>query len=423
MSRDNTKLSLKVMFNKHKSKVLFAEANTDFVEILLSFLTLPLGKLVTNIRKHYGDEAPAIGSLNTLHQGLANLDSAHFSLPGAKEMLLNPETSFRAECRNLAIDISSSLRERRYYVCEDWECPKSAHKNISLYSDIAKCACGGSLKTVMELLKFSLTSATPLTDVIIKKTQTSFTAATGPETFLPDIQRDDHANPRNLVLQVCLQKSTNKFLFAVATAEFVELLLSFLTVPLGGVEFLLRGNTGLKNIDNLYRSVTNGIDDKYFESLDIKNRLINPKVAQGFFARNDQFLPLSEASPTLYFDFKKNEQKKKMECSFSERDGSRVVRSFNLNEEISSNYVKKQTMCFVKDDLTLSPNLESTFSILDGLGIPFSDVIEMDLQIGLKEALGILKASLISKTALTDALITPMLNKRVKLERQPKQEP
>lgn len=44
-----TKLSLKVVINNDMSKVVFAEADNDFVDVLLSFLTLPLGKVVTNM--------------------------------------------------------------------------------------------------------------------------------------------------------------------------------------------------------------------------------------------------------------------------------------------------------------------------------------------------------------------------------------
>lgn len=41
-----TCLPLKVMINKDNNKVLFAEANTDFINALLSFLALPLVNVV-----------------------------------------------------------------------------------------------------------------------------------------------------------------------------------------------------------------------------------------------------------------------------------------------------------------------------------------------------------------------------------------
>ncbi|KAK6134779.1 hypothetical protein DH2020_031449 [Rehmannia glutinosa] len=74
----DVKFTLKVMINKQKSKVLFAEAGSDFVDVLLSFLTLPLGRIVMVLNDHYGDKTPAIGSLTTLYKGLSNLDDVHF---------------------------------------------------------------------------------------------------------------------------------------------------------------------------------------------------------------------------------------------------------------------------------------------------------------------------------------------------------
>lgn len=39
------KVKLRVMVNKVKAKVLYAEAGKDFVDVLFSFLTLPLGTI------------------------------------------------------------------------------------------------------------------------------------------------------------------------------------------------------------------------------------------------------------------------------------------------------------------------------------------------------------------------------------------
>ncbi|KAL8478281.1 hypothetical protein ACS0TY_030255 [Phlomoides rotata] len=56
-------LPLRVMVNKEKTKVLFAEADSKSISVLLSFLTLPLGRIVKILEKHYADNPPAFGSL------------------------------------------------------------------------------------------------------------------------------------------------------------------------------------------------------------------------------------------------------------------------------------------------------------------------------------------------------------------------
>ena len=80
----------KFVTNKEKSKVLFAEGGSDFVDALLTFLLLPLGTIVKFLNDHY-DKALVIGSLSSLYNGLENLDSIHFLNEDAKSLLLNPK--------------------------------------------------------------------------------------------------------------------------------------------------------------------------------------------------------------------------------------------------------------------------------------------------------------------------------------------
>lgn len=252
---------------------------------------------------------------------------------------------------------------------------------------------------IMDLLKFCLFSATPLTDLVMKKTTKSSTA-TKPE-LLQHIKNGDDAESRKMVLKVFLHKSTDKFLLAEATDEFVEFLFSFLTVPLGGVEYLLGGNTCFKNIDNLYKSVRDVFDDKFFRTPDMKQRLLNPKLPHGYISKN-KFLPLCEESPPVLTNL----------------SGVPLVFKSCIGD---GSFMKDQTMYIVSDDLTVSPfSITSSFSILNGLGFSLLDVKEKDFEIGMEEALGIIKASLTSTTVFTDALINPMLKKPPK---QPKIEP
>ncbi|KAH6780507.1 hypothetical protein C2S52_011744 [Perilla frutescens var. hirtella] len=130
--------------------------------------------------------------------------------------------------------------------------------------------------------------------------------------------------------------------------------------------------------------------------------LINPELPHGYISEN-QFLTLTEGSPP----------------SLKLTNRGKLVSSFKSSKG-QSNFVKGETMYIVSDDLTVTPfTVTSSISIPHALGISLSDVKELDLHIGMEEALHILKASLSSTTVLTDALINPMLNK---LPKPPKQE-
>lgn len=137
-------LSLKVVMNKEKTKVLFAEANSDFINVLLSFLALPLGKLVTILSESYG-AATVPGSLNTLYAGVSNLDETYFCSRNAKQMLLNPQSSCRADFCELALDICNSPQSY-FFVCPKPDCRRLGKKHDFSYSaGLATCDCGKSL--------------------------------------------------------------------------------------------------------------------------------------------------------------------------------------------------------------------------------------------------------------------------------------
>lgn len=188
---------------------------------------------------------------------------------------------------------------------------------------------------------------------------------------------------REIILKVLLQKSTNKLLCAEATEEFVELLFSFLTLPLGGVEFLSGGNTCFKSIDNLYKSISNDIVDECFRTPEIKSCLLNPKLPYGCVSK-EQFLPLGDEEddcyPKLYCEM--DWEDPRIESMYFNAKGGSLVDSFKWSEEL---YLKKHSKFIVTDDLTVSPSLSTSILILRDHGISLSDVKEVELGIGLEE--------------------------------------
>ncbi|KAL8031327.1 hypothetical protein ABFX02_13G016900 [Erythranthe guttata] len=467
--------SLKAVVNKKKTKVLFAEVDSDFADVLLSFLTLPLGTVVRILKKHYGeDQEPSvnnIGSLTTLYNGVANLENASFWTEGCKEILLNPKSlsESEAECRKLKLDISET-QPVEYFTCRNSNCRANNVRFpcLSIYYDNATCCCGATMKRevvrneyrdndgnalsfvgqkmpeandceggvftrnsdssfvisddlrilpnttgfvqslgilgiadtygaelrnvtfgfneIMDLLKASLLSHTPLTDIILNKNQIYDYARTKyePQFSLERIATTKAtSSSKTMNLKLVLQKSTKKLLFAQAEDNFVDFLFSFLAIPLGGVEHVLGGNTYLKSIDNLYRSVADLTDH-----IASKNMLMNPKLHHGYISVN-QILPLSEKYlwPTF-----------KSEWGTIKFSSAKFVRG-------KGKYVKGPRMYKITDDLTVTPfRMTSTISDIESLEIPLSDINEMELQIGLEEGLSILKASLTSTCALTDGL-------------------
>ena len=217
----------------------------------------------------------------------------------------------------------------------------------------------------MKLLKASLTSPTPLSDVILNKT----TLINSPRVPLHHISKEENPNSSSVSLKLVTQKSSGKLLYAQAKEDFVEFLFSFFNIPIGGAEHLMGGKACVKAIDNLYRSASEFIGDKYFKTKGAKKRLMNPKLPLGCISES-HILPLVEASlPANYTD-------------------DLSVFSFEKFPKGKGCYLEGPMNYHVTDDLTVTPFCTvSVFSSLHSLKIPISDVEEREMQIGFKEVI------------------------------------
>lgn len=81
------RVAIRVLVDKEKNKVVYAEAGNDFVDVLFSFLTLPLGTIARFMKKESDNiEAVKVGSLSSLYQSLSDLDEQYLWTRACKEM-------------------------------------------------------------------------------------------------------------------------------------------------------------------------------------------------------------------------------------------------------------------------------------------------------------------------------------------------
>ncbi|KAK4437890.1 hypothetical protein Salat_0123100 [Sesamum alatum] len=476
---EEVKFSLRVMMNKEENKVLFAEVDSSFADVLISFLTLPLGTIVRLLAKHYADEAPRIGSLGTLYQGLVNLDSSNFWTERSKLTLLNPRNSFEPLCRKLKLNIDDS-ELIKYFVCQRSGCKKhkSRQECVSIYGGVENCSCGSPLDTevtfkttdsndagvftehkasflisddlwmspnlvgssikilndlgitdidgleettvvvgikeIVNLLKGSLVSRTLLTDVVLDRSKVVSTSVKS-DLGASLGQITERATSKRMIVKAIIHKATNRVILAQADNDFVDFLFNLLTLPLAKVGSLLDGNTSLGSVDNLYSSVANLKGGIYLK--DFQPMLPTLK----YFFKSEIF-PLTENdTPALYVcrAFSQTGYVTYL-ASEEQEDGFVTCRPLlfkDMNEKES--YVKGPRMFMVTDDLIVTPSsVMSSFSILNRLKIPLSDVEEHAFEIGTKEALSILKACLTSTSALTDGLKPFMKGQSKKMKQE-----
>jgi hypothetical protein len=137
-------VSLKLLLNEKGNKVLFAEAGKDFVDILCSFLTMPLGTIARLVQKESTIGPVTVGCLNSLYKSVADMDQGCFSTDVIQQMLLQPINSAEDYCNTLKHNIDDS-RPVKFFVCDDYTNSSYYHVKdiiISTNKDKHKCHCG-----------------------------------------------------------------------------------------------------------------------------------------------------------------------------------------------------------------------------------------------------------------------------------------
>jgi hypothetical protein len=187
---------------------------------------------------------------------------------------------------------------------------------------------------------------------------------------------DAAATPTTLRMKLLVDTRGQRVLFAEASKEVVDFLFSLLALPLSAVAMLLGpdGGPAAGSVDGLYRSVAN-LQRSFAQpgaNLDALLRPAVPPAAVGCLGPLLLLLP--------------------------ERPGGRTPGGF----------VQGNMMYMVTDDLAVAPmSTISSISVFNALAERggLGAVHERTVQIGHAEALKILKASLESKTVLTDVFL------------------
>jgi len=133
-------VSLKLLLNEKGNKVLFAEAGKDFVDVLCSFLTFPLGTIVRLVEKKSSIGPITVGCLNSLYHSVADLDEGCMWSKTTKQMLLQPSNSAEDYCNTLEINIDDS-QPTKYFVCSWYNLCRYNCLTTSTNKD-KRCRCG-----------------------------------------------------------------------------------------------------------------------------------------------------------------------------------------------------------------------------------------------------------------------------------------
>jgi len=234
----------------------------------------------------------------------------------------------------------------------------------------------------------------------------------------------------SMTIKLMVSKRSHKILYAEAGKDFVDLLFSFLILPTGAIakQALVSKTTKEEDqtkvccITNLYKSV---------ESLSAvlmkadKEVLLDPKVVSTTYTSDILRIqspsppPKPAAPPTYYVCY--NAGSSSYTHSLSTQSGTSVCScGYSVNREVKlvdkppvaakaqvlpTGYVKKSANFVITDDLSVIP-VNSTATIVqlwNKLDVKEpTELEERNVTVGANEVVGLLKAAMVSNTALND---------------------
>ncbi|XP_047092966.1 uncharacterized protein LOC124704750 [Lolium rigidum] len=190
----------------------------------------------------------------------------------------------------------------------------------------------------------------------------------------------------SMKITLAVNRSRNRVLFADAGSDFVDVLLSFLTLPLSALQFCATSSPGC--LSNLTDSVGRLRGSKLLKVEACHDMLLTPP------ATHEHWYATIHDLPSLYVDGRS--------CRCWEIM-ARLVHVYNTSISGSGTFVRCKERFVISDDWTIRPASTSTMQSLSHN--IFYGFEEVEVCVGWPEVVSILKASLSSDTIFTDVFL------------------
>ncbi|KAK8916499.1 hypothetical protein KSP39_PZI022665 [Platanthera zijinensis] len=449
--------------DKERKRVVFVEAGSAFVDVLFSFLTLPLGSIARLVNKQSG-----LGSLDNLYESVVQLDAEHLQTEACKEMLLHPWSVAARQCGNLKIKYIYELYPVLFYICREYNCLIQSTIYYSCTSKVPCGSCGNLMdhkvdwpkktldeggifvndtvdfimtddlrvmqssfakglsilkelqikdasileervvdfgtKDALDLLKRSLVSKNALTEFCFPDACVEASGYSSSSNKDEIVAGEAEAKVENeIILELFLNKRNNEVLCAEVGEDFLNFLFSFLTFPLGSaLGFLSDNNISPLGgcIHNLYSSAKSMSSD-CFKSEICRDMLLTPKLYI-FYEYKKQILKLKEDSLKVVIVSGKITGK-----TFTEQN----PKSAKGKEDNDGAFVTSSKRFMISDNLRVSP-MSLISHMCNEIDIPISELVRKEVSMDKTKAISLLHALLVSKKVLTDVFFPKPIRRR-----------
>ncbi|CAH8379405.1 unnamed protein product [Eruca vesicaria subsp. sativa] len=481
---ENPVISLKLLIDKEKNKVVYAEAGGDFVDILFSFLTLPMGTLARLLEK--SNSSVPIGCFNNIYASVATMSMKHFSTEASKQMLLYPGSLNQDKCQKTKLRmIDDDSQATKCFMCPMFVRSGQCSKGYSNFNT-SRCSCGNlmneviqfqrkgvkasagtngvfvrsahtsfiitddlkvevnsvmstlkllkelgytddcdklvdlildfNLQEVTALLKCLFTSDTPLTDTFLKKKSScGIKRMLSPPPALSEEERESKAD-QTITVNAYVRKKEGNIMYVECGEDFVDLLFTFLAMPLQSVWGISGNGVTFGCIGNLCKS---------FKELSVDSASGFKCVLPHYYkCQKQQLLDdlVTTHKPPTYYRFVSFSVDHFREYCLTENSDKRLVYAWdkllpvtsidpksegnNNTADESSGFVKKGTKFIVTDDLVITPsNSSSVLGMLKDKQISLEDVECRVISMKQEEVIRLLRASLVTFSALSTGLL------------------
>ncbi|CAN1730071.1 hypothetical protein LINPERHAP1_LOCUS819 [Linum perenne] len=114
-TNSESQVSLKLLIDKQTRKLVYGEAGKEFVDFLLTILSLPLGTVTMLLSKN--NMVGCLASLGSLYQSIENLNDTY--IIQSKSSILNPEALYSPTKNTTLLSTDGLTGIRQFYTCSN----------------------------------------------------------------------------------------------------------------------------------------------------------------------------------------------------------------------------------------------------------------------------------------------------------------
>ncbi|XP_074300845.1 uncharacterized protein LOC141632174 [Silene latifolia] len=209
---------------------------------------------------------------------------------------------------------------------------------------------------------------------------------------------------KKLSLKIIVDIKAKKVVFAEADKEFIDFIFNLMSLPLSSVTKVLllneKGSVGC--LGSLYKSIES-LSSQYFEPNLTNNSVLKPKASVTLPLLSFYDYPASDCRIYRCATSGHNSMSDvrgsycKNGCLMTE-----LIYTYVTPKKVALGYVKGAVVYMVMDNLEVKP---MSISLIKSLVKDFDFMEERQVQVGLQEGLGILKASLETNNVLTSVFL------------------